>query len=55
VLRVLAGVGIVDSQIFDFRRQSQRLIEFPIGQQTSITGDVCTVEFETNLAIEIDP
>jgi hypothetical protein len=55
VLCVLAGARIVDRQLVDVRRQPQRFIEFSIGQQTSITGDVGTVEFETNLAIKIDP
>ena len=43
------------SWIDNVRRQPQRLIEFPIGQQTGITGDVCAMEFETNLTIKIDP
>ena len=55
VLRVLAGAGIVNPQLVDFRRQPERFIEFSIGQKTGITGDVRTVEFETDLAVEIDP
>jgi hypothetical protein len=55
VLCVLAGARIVDRQLVDVRRQPERLIQFSIGQQTGVTGDVCTMEFEANLAIEFDP
>ena len=45
----------MDPHLFDFSRQPQGLIKFPIGQQTGITGDLRAVEFETNLAVAIDP
>ena len=54
MLCVLAGARIVDRQLVDVRRQPQRFIQFPIRQQTGVTGDVRAMEFETNLAVEID-
>ena len=55
----LTLVHVVDGQSTAIRsvnqRISQRLIEFAIGQQAGIAGDLCPVEFESNLAVEIDP
>jgi hypothetical protein len=54
VLGVLPGAGILQSA----RRragQTEGVIEFPIGEESSVTGDGGSMELQLNTAVEIDP
>lgn len=55
VLRVKTGPGIVQFQLVNLSRQAERLVECTIRQETGIAGDLCPVEFEANLTVEINP
>jgi len=53
VLRVLSGASVVQAT----RRcvgQSEGIIEFALGEESSVTGDGRAVELQLDLAVDID-
>src|SRR5262249_21666083 len=54
VLGVLPGPGILQAA----RRragQAEGVIEFPVGEESGVTGDGRTVELQLDLAVEVNP
>ena len=51
---VLAGAG-VSEPLARHRTEAERVVEFPVGEQTGVRGDDRTAKLEHQPAVEIEP